>query len=168
MEHYWKEPESVEHSLRSIAEEYDAKLQACPPGSDDWYHNYTQKIRYQNAFRDANKNLPIRNPDILFSDSLTIHMGDLTFELKYFGRCHSNSDILIYIPELQILFIGDLMFQYGRPSIRDQSMSEKDIWINAVAWTEERIPYIEKVIGGHGQVFAVDDLRSFNKNILDK
>lgn len=27
-----------------------------------------------------------KDPDILFSDSLGIDMGDVTFELKYFGR----------------------------------------------------------------------------------
>jgi cyclase len=124
-----------------------------------------QIIRYQSAYHDAKKKVPIKKPDILFLDSLTINMGDVTFELKYFGRCHSKSDILVYIPELNVLFAGDLMFQYGRPSIRDKSMAEKDIWYRAVEWTEKRMPYIETVIGGHGQIFAKDDLLTFHKNI---
>lgn len=168
MEDYWNDPQSVENSLRTIVEEYKAKLQDCPPHSEEWYNNFTQVIRYQSAYRDAIKKVPIRIPDLLFEDSLTINMGDVTFELKYFGRCHSNSDILIYIPELHILFTGDLMLQYGRPSIREKFLAEKDIWHSAVAWTEKRMPYIETVIGGHGQVFAKDELKSFNRNILEK
>lgn len=168
MEDYWMDPKSVENSLRTIVKEYEAKLQNCPPHSEEWYNNFTQIIRYQSACQDAKKKVPIRTPDLLFPDSLTIKMGDVTFELKYFGRCHSNSDILIYIPELNVLFVGDLMFQYGRPSIRDKSMTEKDIWYSAVAWTEKRMPYIETVIGGHGQIFAKDDLLTFHRNILEK
>lgn len=168
MEQYWKHLESVESSLKATVEEYELKLQDCPPNSEEWYHNFTQKIRYEGAYRDVKKKLPLRKPDLRFSDSLTLNMGDLTFELKYFGKCHSNSDILIYIPELNVLFVGDLMFQYGRPSIRDKSMADKELWHKAIVWIEKRTHNIETVIGGHGQVFAKDELIAFNKIILEK
>ena len=168
MEQYWKHPGSVENSLRATVEEYEFNLRDCPPNSEEWYHNFTQKIRYEGAYRDVKKKLPLRKADLMFSDSLAINMGDLTFELKYFGKCHSNSDILIYIPELNVLFVGDLMFQYGRPSIRDKSMADKEIWHRSIAWTERRMHNITTVIGGHGQVFAKDELIAFNKIILEK
>jgi glyoxylase-like metal-dependent hydrolase (beta-lactamase superfamily II) len=95
-------------------------------------------------------------------------MGDLKFELKFFGKCHSNSDILIYVPELKILFTGDLLFKYGRASINDQQMEDKDTWHNAIQWIETRIPEIETIIGGHGEILTLDDLKNFCKTISAK
>jgi len=96
------------------------------------------------------------------------HKGDLNFELKFFGKCHSDSDILIYVPELKILFTGDLLFKYGRASINDQQMEDKDQWHKAVHWIETRIPEIKTIISGHGQILTSDDLKSFCKTILSK
>jgi len=161
IESQWKDSEKVKASLEEILNEYKAKLQDCVPYSEEWYYNFQQKTRYQNAYNDALDSTPILKPTIIFSDDHVIHMGDITFEMKYFGKCHSNSDIFIYVPELKMLFSGDLMFQYGRPSIRDNTMTEKEIWLKSLAWTEERIHNIEKVIGGHGEILTVDDLKAF-------
>ena len=126
------------------------------------------KSDIKSAYEDAVKRIPIRKPDILFSDSLGIDMGDISFELKYFGSCHSNSDILIYIPELKILFCGDLMFRYGRPSIRENNITDRELWQEAIAWTEKRMDKIETVIGGHGQLLTREDLQAFHRIILEK
>ena len=167
MEIYWKDPEQVAQSLGSLAKEYEAKAQECLPLSEDWLHNFTQQIRYQYACEDAGNRIPIRKPDILFSDSLLIDLGDITFELKYFGRCHSNNDILVYIPQLKILFCGDLIFPYGRPSIRE-NMTDQQRWLEAIEWTEKRMDKIDIVIGGHGQLLTREDLQAFCQIILEK
>ena len=143
-------------------------VQQSSPHSEDWNRNLMQQTRYQSAHQDAVNKIPIRKPEITFRDSLQLDMGDMTLELKYFGKCHSNSDILVYIPELKTLFTGDLMFQYGRPSIRDQHMTDKDLWQKAIAWTEQRMEHIETIIGGHGQVLTRDDLQAFHRILLEK
>jgi glyoxylase-like metal-dependent hydrolase (beta-lactamase superfamily II) len=165
---YWKAPEQVAASLEAIADEYKAKLHGSSPDSEEYYHNLIQHTRYQSAYQDARKKVPIRKPDLVFQDSLHMDMGDITLELKYFGSCHSSSDILVYIPELKILFAGDLMFQYGRPSIRDQNMTDRELWKKAICWSEKRMDKIETVIGGHGQVLTRDDLQAFHRNLSEK
>ena len=47
MEEYWKDPAQVEKSLGSIAKEYGSKALKSSPGSEEWYHNVRQQIRYQ-------------------------------------------------------------------------------------------------------------------------
>jgi glyoxylase-like metal-dependent hydrolase (beta-lactamase superfamily II) len=168
METYWMAPGQVAASLEVIVEEYEAKVAGSLPGSEDYYRNLMQQIRYQSAFEDARKNIPIRKPEITFPDSLRLDMGNITLELKYFGSCHSSSDILVYIPELKVLFTGDLLFQYGRPSIRDPLMADSALWQKAIIWTEQRMDRIETVIGGHGQLLTRDDLQAFHLKLSEK
>jgi glyoxylase-like metal-dependent hydrolase (beta-lactamase superfamily II) len=168
IEDQWKNTEKMKTSLGKVVKEYDDRLQISTPHSEEWYDNFKQKIRYQNAYHDALDRIPIKKPTISFPDSLVINMGDITFEMRYFGKCHSNSDILIYIPELKMLFTGDLMFSYGRPSIRDKTMAEREIWRKSLVWTEERMNNIETVIGGHGEFLTMDDLKAFVGIVYDK
>lgn len=168
IDQYWKDPLKVQQSLESIAEEHAQAIQNCQPHSDDWYFNLTQEIRYREASLDAKKKIPIRKAQITFVDSLTLDMGDTTFEMIYFGKCHSNSDILVYVPELKVLFSGDLIFEYGRPACREPDITEKAQWLKAIQWTKLRTANIEKVIGGHGQVLTLEDLKAFHSLILKK
>jgi glyoxylase-like metal-dependent hydrolase (beta-lactamase superfamily II) len=155
-------------SLSNIVEDYRLQLKSCEPGTKEWNEIFSQKIRYQNAYMDAKNLIPCKQPDITFPDSLDIDMGDVTFEMVYFGKCHSNSDILVYVPEMSILFTGDLFSNYGRASIRDTLMLDMERWIKSIQWIEKRMINIEKIIDGHGRNLTIDDLKAFNANILSK
>lgn len=50
---------------------------------------------------------------ISFSDEMTLHMGDVSFRLYFFGRAHSGCDIFIHIPEEKILITGDIFLDKG-------------------------------------------------------
>jgi len=160
--------EKILSDLKRIVVEYDSELQSCKMHSDEWIRAFTQKTRYQYAYNDVKNLVPIKKPDITFSDSLVLSAGGISFEMKYFGKCHSGSDIFVSVPELGLLFSGDLIFEYGRPSINDKSMSSREQWYQAIQWLERRLNKIEKVITGHGQILSTDDLSSFVRIILAK
>jgi glyoxylase-like metal-dependent hydrolase (beta-lactamase superfamily II) len=163
----WKDPEKVKAALLKVVNEYDKELQTLEPGTDEWNDVYSQKARYQYAYCDALNNYPLVKPDVLFNDTLDINMGDITIQLIYFGKAHSASDILIHIPELKLLMVGDLFSHYGRPSINDDERSEVDRWLKVMEWVEERQENIDVIIGGHGQLMTIKDLNSF-KNFVQK
>ena len=164
----WKDTTKVINSISKIVNEYVLQLQESELGTVKWIESFTQKMRYVNALKDAQNNSKILQPTLTFEDSLQIDIGEIKFEMIYFGKCHSNSDILIFIPELKILFTGDLVFKYGRPSIINSQLEDKDKWIRAVKWMEKRISNIETIISGHGEVLTEEDIKSFNKTILEK
>jgi glyoxylase-like metal-dependent hydrolase (beta-lactamase superfamily II) len=163
----WTNPSQSMIRLSHIIEDYEQRLQQSTPNTAEWYDIFTQKIRYMSAYSDVNNRVPVRLPDITFSDSMTLELGNTMFEMLYFGKAHSNSDILVYIPELKLIFTGDLFSKFGRPSINNTSTDEIR-WMQAIAWIQKRINKIEKVIQGHGQVLSVEDLKQFNDNILSK
>ena len=64
--------------------------------SEDWYEYFTQKNTLFIRFKRFKNGTQITLPEYLFKDTMNIDMGDISFNLLYFGKCHSESDILIY------------------------------------------------------------------------
>jgi glyoxylase-like metal-dependent hydrolase (beta-lactamase superfamily II) len=164
----WKNQKKVADRLAMIAADYEKQMKELQPGSKEWIELFTQKTRCSFASKDAADSLPVKQPDLTFTDSLNLDMGDVTLELIHLGRCHSNSDLLICVPELHLLFTGDLFFKYGRPSMNEDLQPDLEKWQRSLAWLEKRDASIDKIIGGHGQILSRDDLESFMRKIGDK
>lgn len=56
-------------------------------------------------------------PVITFPDHMSVYFGDMELELYYFGRGHTDGDIVILMPQENLLIAGDLFAGWG-PSIR--------------------------------------------------
>jgi cyclase len=89
--------------------------------------------------------------DVTFENNLTILLDDLEMRLLYFGVAHSNSDIVIHIPEESVVFVGDLVF----PELPRRR--EAGSYLN---WTKV-LPKIADLnakfyIPGHGKVLNKD------------
>ena len=163
----WKDTDKVKNNLKKIVAEYDTALQLSAQYTDEWSEIFKQRIRYLSAYNDFENHIPIKYPKITFTDSLLIDMEDITIEMLYFGKCHSGSDILVYVPRFEILFVGDLFSKYGRPSINNKLLTDTDRWKLASQWIDDHLKNIEVIINGHGQVLTIDDLNSFNNNIKE-
>ena len=91
---------------------------------------YTKLIRsdlifYDLFVQDMQQGYEVVKPSLTFSDKYTLDLGDLTLELIFFGKGHSNSDILIYVPQERILVTGAIAYQQGRvPEIGEESHLE--------------------------------------------
>ncbi len=107
----WTNPEKSMMSLCKIVEDYEQKLQQSIPNTSEWDDIFTQKIRYMSAYFDVKNHIPVKLPDITFSDSMKLDLGDTTFEMIYFGKFHSNSDIVIYVPEIRTYFYWRFVFK---------------------------------------------------------
>lgn len=52
-------------------------------------------------------------PDITMTDYLRIYLGDMPIDLYYFGRGHTDGDIVVHLPEQRIVVMGDLFALWG-------------------------------------------------------
>jgi len=59
-------------------------------------------------------------PTITFDRQMTLHLGDLTVRLIYFGGFHSVGDTIISIPEENLVMIGQIFFPRGVPIANKQ------------------------------------------------
>jgi glyoxylase-like metal-dependent hydrolase (beta-lactamase superfamily II) len=162
----WKDTTRAINRIKRIIAEYEAQMQNNLDNSDNWNQAFMQKVRYEYALADAQGSGFLSQPSVTFSDSLHLDMGDVLLELFYFGKCHSESDILIHIPEHKLLFTGDLFFKYGRPSINYTQLQDKEQWLKSIHWIQTRLPEIERVISGHGEVLSKEDLMRFTQLII--
>jgi len=68
--------------------------------------------------------LPLRPPDVTFTDRLTMHVGHKRVELVHIGpRAHTTGDIVCWLPEQGVLFAGDLAFHGGTPMVLQGSVT---------------------------------------------
>jgi len=96
-------------------------------------------------------------PEITYSDAMTLNFGGRSVKLIHPGPAHTLGDTLVYIPEEQVLFAGDLLFNHITPPIMGDSAN----WVRALTWLEGLD--IKAVIPGHGYVGPKEDLVEMKK-----
>lgn len=86
---------------------------------------------------------------ITFAEQLNVHSGDQEVRMLYFGRGHTNGDVVLYYPKLRAIHTGDL-FITSAPYVdyaNGGSAIEWDDTLNAILQLE-----FDTVIPGHGPV----------------
>jgi glyoxylase-like metal-dependent hydrolase (beta-lactamase superfamily II) len=72
--------------------------------------------------QDLREGYELVQPSLTFADKHTLDCGDLQLELVYFGKGHSNSDILIYVPQEKLLVSGAVVYQRAHfPEIGEET-----------------------------------------------
>jgi glyoxylase-like metal-dependent hydrolase (beta-lactamase superfamily II) len=61
----------------------------------------------------------ITPPNKTFRESIVLDLGNRLVELTHYGRGHTDNDIVALIPDVHVLFAGDLIEQGGPPSFED-------------------------------------------------
>ena len=107
------------------------------------------------------RDLPQTPPNLTFSDTLTIHLGERPVELRFFGKAHTRGDIAVYLPTEGVLFAGDLSFHQYIPNARDGF---------PLAWADaaERAAQVEcdVVVPGHGPLGTRADMDEMRECLL--
>jgi glyoxylase-like metal-dependent hydrolase (beta-lactamase superfamily II) len=61
----------------------------------------------------------ITPPSKTFRESVSLELGRRKVELTHFGRGHTDNDIVVVVPDVHVVFAGDLVEQGGPPSFED-------------------------------------------------
>ena len=127
---------------------------------------------YQLNTQDMEEGFDVVKPTVTFSDKHTLDLGDLRLELIYFGKGHSMSDILIYIPREGVLVTGAIVYQRGHlPGITERAQL-KDVrrYIAVLdAFLEEGLK-LDHVIASHSPPLTRNDVkhvRDYYQAMLD-
>jgi glyoxylase-like metal-dependent hydrolase (beta-lactamase superfamily II) len=100
--------ELLEFYPRSIAE-MEGELEALDE-DDPSAAALQENLIYRRLFFEAiEANDELVPPTLMFSDRMTLDLGDTTFELSYIGGMHTASDAAVFVPEHGLLLTGDTM-----------------------------------------------------------
>jgi cyclase len=91
--------------------------------------------------------IDVRLPDVTYRDSLTLHLGDRRAELIHVGPAHTTNDTVVWLPEQQVLFAGDVLMSGCTPFTLMGSVRGS---LRAVERLRALGP--RTVVGGHGPV----------------
>jgi glyoxylase-like metal-dependent hydrolase (beta-lactamase superfamily II) len=100
-------------------------------------------------------------PDITIEPRGTIHLGGKSAEIYWFGRAHTDGDVVVLFPQHRLLAAGD-MFTVGEgtPQLIDYAGGG-----SAKEWTAtvEKVLQLDfdTVVPGHGGVVKKADMQSF-------
>jgi len=140
--------------------------------------SYTRLIRsdiafYERFVKDMEEGYEVVKPSLMFADRHTLDLGDLTLELIFFGKGHSLSDILVYIPQEAVLVSGAIAYQRGQlPEIGEQSQLQDVLRFIAVldGLLADNVK-IDHVIPSHSSLLRRSDLlpiRDYYRKMLDE
>jgi len=140
-------------------------------GKEDWESEFGRMPR---LFKEPDSIPGLTWPDVTFSDSLTIPLGEGRGDLvlQYFGRGHTSGDVAAWLPEKKILFAGDLVEAQA-------ALYTGDAWHKE--WSTGTLDGIkalgaEQLIGGRGGVArgreavdaAIEQTRGFLTTMISK
>ena len=91
-------------------------------------------------------------PTKIVDQNRTLHIdGNEIRLIKVAQKAHTSGDILVYLPKMQTIFCGDLLFNERLPSLRDGDING---WIAALEMIKSM--QLPSVIGGHGKKVGSD------------
>jgi cyclase len=131
------------------------RLKTLQPGSPDALEA-EETIRFDRLMiEDLEKRYIPTPPTKTFNDRMTLAVGDLELKLYSYGRAHTESDILIHIPRLGVLFVGDLFFPTSLLAAANAA-GPPDVprWLEVLGEVLKNKDEVKTVVGGHGHSFA--------------
>lgn len=106
-------------------------------GQEDWYSEFQ---RFPRLF-EGHESIPgLTWPTTTFSDSMTVHLGNRRVEIKQIGRAHTAGDSVVWVPDAQTMFTGDIVEYHSACYCGDGYFKEWGATLDAVrAYTPKSI-----------------------------
>lgn len=75
-------------------------------GQEDWDSEFQ---RFPRLF-EGHESIPgLTWPTTTFNDRMTVHLGKRRIDLMHLGRAHTAGDIVIHVPDQNVMFTGDIV-----------------------------------------------------------
>jgi len=115
------------------------------------------------AVAAALEDVELVDPDETYDgESHIVDLGGRTVQLLTWGRAHTRSDQVAFVPDARVLFTGDLVeerifaiYPYFPP---DDADVDGDLWLEVIERLQELAPAV--VVPGHGDVVGPELLQT--------
>jgi glyoxylase-like metal-dependent hydrolase (beta-lactamase superfamily II) len=83
-----------------------ARAMVVERGQEDWDSEFQ---RFPRLFEGYESIPGLTFPTTTFSDSMTVYLGNRRVDLMHLGRAHTAGDIVIHVPDENVMFTGDIV-----------------------------------------------------------
>ena len=95
-------------------------------------------------------------PDVVYSDAVDIYAGSRLVQVRYMLG-HTGGDSLVVVPDANVVFGGDLVWQKHLPNLIDASTGPWIKTLDALLTEQSSATFVS----GHGDIASAADLRDF-------
>jgi cyclase len=145
-------PARVEALRQRIADEKDPQAKA----------TLERQVANSLAYLEQVKEIRVTPPTVTLDRKMTLFRGGREIQLLYFGRGHTDTDVVVYLPKERIVCTGDLM---------ESVLSYMgDAYVNEWPATLDRLMTLDfdTVMPGHGVVFkGKGHIEAFQRYLRD-
>lgn len=83
-----------------------ARAMVVERGQDDWDSEFQ---RFPRLFMGHESIPGLTWPTTTFSNAMTVYLGKRRIEIMYIGRAHTAGDCVVYVPDAEVMFTGDIV-----------------------------------------------------------
>jgi cyclase len=117
-------------------------------------------LDYHGSFVEAEPTLQVRPPNVTFTRRMALHGTDRSAELIDYAGGHCASDVVLYLPQDGIAYMGDLLFIGYHPWL---GCGDPDRVLQILEEVADLEP--ELLVPGHGPIGTPDSLRQMRQFI---
>jgi cyclase len=104
-------------------------------------------------------------PDITFEGDMNMYFNDARLWLKHKPEAHTRGDIIVYFEDANVLVLGDLLFAGRFPFVDASQGGNPHGLVKHLNWVKDNYPENTVLVGGHGPVFSMSELREYTPQI---
>ncbi len=159
----------------------NAVLGDLSPGSQIWAHEatlvtlredgaklqrawYEQLLSIDPELADGVASVTLRPPDRGVHTESIMDIGGRVVELRHLGRGHTDGDLIVCVPDADVIIAGDLVEQGGPPSFEDSYPVE---WPETLAALRALLAPTARVVPGHGAPVDLDFVRAQHDELTE-
>ncbi len=100
-------------------------------------------------------------PDEVYTDAVDIYLGSRLIQVRYMLG-HTGGDSVVIVPDANVVFGGDLIWQKHLPNLIDATTSD---WVKTLEKLLAEHPSAT-FVSGHGDIASADDVRDFHDYLV--
>jgi cyclase len=110
--------------------------------------------------------LPVSLPTMTFGNQLALHINGGEVRAMYFGRAHTDGDVVVFFPRGSVVHMGDVFTNFDPPHYPaldsdDDGTGGPEGEIAAIEYVLTHAPDDAKIIPGHGALASKAELRKY-------
>ncbi|WP_102227213.1 MBL fold metallo-hydrolase [Acidimangrovimonas sediminis] len=94
------------YGAREIVTTDTTRAQVVERGQEDWDSEFA---RFPRLFQGHEEIPGLTWPTMTFSDRMTVYLGKRRVDLMHLGRAHTAGDAVIWVPDQEVMFTGDIV-----------------------------------------------------------
>jgi len=108
-----------------------ARAMVAERGQEDWQSEFE---RFPRLFEGHEEIPGLTWPTTTFSDRMTVWLGNRRVDLMHLGRAHTAGDIVVHVPDENVMFTGDIVEYHSACYCGDGHFGDWGDTLDEIAW----------------------------------